>query len=551
MCKLKITDLSSNLCKKFNEEIFKKYIGENFEKTSNLVEKKANILIFGNHLESADNNSIICGSGFRSIKSKVSRAPQKILLLRGPYTRELLKKQFISTSSKCGDPGVLFSTIFPTNLKKGFSKKNKNFKLGIVIHENERKNPKINFFKKFHEGKIISLSLSPEKFSEQLQKCEFVISTSIEGIIFAHSYKIPTTWIELKEDYQGKSFEFYDYFANFGIKPRDVFKANLWEKDFSLAEIKSNSIVLQKQEMIDVVLDSLSETKKIIFNKSFQNNNEILIPVFNSHVNNAKIITSNTDVNIDAPELILEKKSILINEKKPFVSICTVTFNRPEFLKIAEKIVSKQDYPHHLLEWIIVDDSDGENCYKPKLSCGIKIHYMKLDRKITIGEKRNLSHEFCYGDIVVYFDDDDYYPPSRVSTAVETLTKSNKLMAGSSLLPVLYLRGFETWIAGPFGKNHATAATFAFKRELLEYTKYNDYCKCGEEKEFLKGFKIPMEQLDPFKTVIAIAHNFNTYGKEQMRQNPKKYKMKKYTNKYLETTVNRIKPYYQKIIQST
>ena len=52
------------------------------------------------------------------------------------------------------------------------------------------------------------------------------------------------------------------------------------------------------------------------------------------------------------------------------------------------------------------------------------------------------------------------------------------------------------------------------------------------------------------KTVIAIAHNINTYGKEQMRQNPKKYKMQKYTNKYLETTLRKIKPYYQKIIQS-
>ena len=302
--------------------------------------------------------------------------------------------------------------------------------------------------------------------------------------------------------------------------------------------------------MIDIVLDSLSETKKNFFNKNHQTNNDILIPIFNSQLNNAKLITPFSDLNINAPELILEKKSLLINEKKPVVSICTITFNRPEFIKIAEKFVSQQDYPHHLLEWIIVDDSDAENCYEPRLCCDIKVHYKKLDSKITLGEKRNISHKYCNGDIVVYFDDDDYYPPSRVSSAVEILTKSKKLMAGSTLLPVLYLSGFETWIAGPFGKNHATGNTFAFKKELLEHTKYNDFCECGEEKEFLKGFKIPMEQLDPFKTVIAIAHNINTYGKEQMRQNPKKYKMQKYTNKYLETTLRKIKPYYQKIIQS-
>ena len=57
-----------------------------------------------------------------------------------------------------------------------------------------------------------------------------------------------------------------------------------------------------------------------------------------------------------------------------------------------------------------------------------------------------------------------------------------------------------------------------------------------------------MEQLDPFKTIIAIAHKNNTYGKEQMRQNPKKYRMKKFSNNYLDTTLKKIKPYYQGMI---
>lgn len=32
-------------------------------------------------------------------------------------------------------------------------------------------------------------------------------------------------------------------------------------------------------------------------------------------------------------------------------------------------------------------------------------------------------HEKSKGDILVYMDDDDYYPPERVSHAVETLLK--------------------------------------------------------------------------------------------------------------------------------
>ena len=40
----------------------------------------------------------------------------------------------------------------------------------------------------------------------------------------------------------------------------------------------------------------------------------------------------------------------------PRVSICTPTFNRRPFFKgIIESILS-QDYPHKLLEWVIIDD---------------------------------------------------------------------------------------------------------------------------------------------------------------------------------------------------
>ena len=41
---------------------------------------------------------------------------------------------------------------------------------------------------------------------------------------------------------------------------------------------------------------------------------------------------------------------------------------------------------------------------------------------------------------------------------------------------------------GPYGSTHATAGTFAFKRELLKEHKYNDEAALAEEKSFLKNF---------------------------------------------------------------
>jgi hypothetical protein len=42
--------------------------------------------------------------------------------------------------------------------------------------------------------------------------------------------------------------------------------------------------------------------------------------------------------------------------KKPFVSVCTPTFNRRPFIQMAIKCFEHQTYPRELMEWIIVDD---------------------------------------------------------------------------------------------------------------------------------------------------------------------------------------------------
>ena len=58
---------------------------------------------------------------------------------------------------------------------------------------------------------------------------------------------------------------------------------------------------------------------------------------------------------------------------------------------------------------------------------------------MTLGKKRNLMHEKSSGAILVYMDDDDYYPPTRISHAVEKLTKNpNADCAGSSEIYIYF-----------------------------------------------------------------------------------------------------------------
>ena len=153
--------------------------------------------------------------------------------------------------------------------------------------------------------------------------------------------------------------------------------------------------------------------------------------------------------------------------KLPFVSVCTPTFNRRPFIPYLIKCFEAQTYSKSHMEWIIIDD--GSDKIEDLVKDLEYVKYFKYDEKMTIGKKRNLLNEKSKGDIIVYMDDDDYYPPERVEHAVSVLQKNPKILCvGSSELYIYYNKLNELYRFGPYRENHATAATLAFKKELLK-----------------------------------------------------------------------------------
>jgi glycosyltransferase involved in cell wall biosynthesis len=207
---------------------------------------------------------------------------------------------------------------------------------------------------------------------------------------------------------------------------------------------------------------------------------------------------------------------------RPLVSICTPTFNRRPFFPFIIKCFENQDYPKDRMEWIIIDD--GTDTIEDIISGVPQVKYYRYEKKMSLGEKRNLMHEKATGSILVYMDDDDYYPPNRVSHAVETLEKNPRaLCAGSSEMYIYFKHMHKMIQFGPYGPNHATAATFAFRRELLSQTKYENDAAVGEEKQFLKNYTIPFVQLDPMKTILVFSHVHNSFDKKTLLEKPNQY----------------------------
>tara|TARA_B110000008_G_scaffold221680_1_gene222105 strand:- start:2101 stop:3273 length:1173 start_codon:yes stop_codon:yes gene_type:complete len=222
----------------------------------------------------------------------------------------------------------------------------------------------------------------------------------------------------------------------------------------------------------------------------------------------------------------LAKRTFEINHitsiTKPRVSVCTPTYNRRPFINAMIRCFEHQDYPMELIEWIIVDD--GTDKIEELVTHIPQVKYFKYDKKMTLGAKRNLMHAKTSGDIIVYMDDDDYYPPDRISHAVKKLQGApNALCAGSSELFCYFKRMNKMYKFGPYGPNHATAGTFAFKRKLLDITKYEEDACLAEEKQFLHEYTIPFVQLDPLKTILVFSHDHNTFDKRILLKHKNKF----------------------------
>lgn len=217
----------------------------------------------------------------------------------------------------------------------------------------------------------------------------------------------------------------------------------------------------------------------------------------------------------------------------PKISICTPTYNRRIFIPYIIQCILEQTYPLESIEWIVVDDGtdkvgDVIAAHRGLIDSGISVRYIDLHRankcppghKLTLGQKRNVMHEYVTGDVIVYMDDDDYYPKERIEHAVAVLKASSTAWcAGSSEMHIYFKGGVGVgtrpimYKFGPYGPAHSTAATFAFRRELLAHTKYDEKSSVAEERQFLREYTVPFVQLETRKSILVFSHEHNSFDK--------------------------------------
>jgi len=207
----------------------------------------------------------------------------------------------------------------------------------------------------------------------------------------------------------------------------------------------------------------------------------------------------------------------------PMVSVLTPTYNRRQFIPTAIACFKAQSYPMDRIEWLILDDGADKvaDLFDPKKSGLKNVKYVALPEgvKLPIGAKRNRLNEMAKGEIVVCWDDDDYYPPDRIKKAVIKLRSfpGKKVpVVGSSKLHLYFSDRDEIWAIGPYNPNHATNGTMAYWRTYFDSNRYDDTAEKAEEKKFMRDWTTPCGQLESEETMLVICHAHNTFDKRKL-----------------------------------
>jgi glycosyltransferase involved in cell wall biosynthesis len=226
--------------------------------------------------------------------------------------------------------------------------------------------------------------------------------------------------------------------------------------------------------------------------------------------------------------------------KEPYsmieVSVLTPTYQRRPFISALIQMYQQQTYPKEKMEWIILDDGRDkvEDLLKDAAKTIPNLRYIHHPEKLRIGEKRNRLNQEARGNIMIAMDDDDYYPPNRVQAVVDAFAKHPTIdLAGSSKMLMYYLDTKKIYSIGPYGPNHATNGTMAWRKRYADQHQYDPFITKGEEVSFLEQYRHPMIQLDPLSSILVICHTDNTVDKTRLR---KEHEQSHHPNKMVLTT---------------
>lgn len=169
---------------------------------------KIDLIAIGSIIDKAISNTVVLGSGVMSIDSRIN-SEADFRLVRGPITRKCILEAGGNCPENYGDPGLLLPLLCEESKKE--------YDVGFIPHFLDYEKVKEQFPKEYV---INIMDNNPLNVAKKITKCRLIVSSSLHGIIAAHSYGIPAAWAT--SDILTAKFsdtKFLDYFESISTDP--------------------------------------------------------------------------------------------------------------------------------------------------------------------------------------------------------------------------------------------------------------------------------------------------------------------------------------------
>lgn len=240
---------------------------------------------------------------------------------------------------------------------------------------------------------------------------------------------------------------------------------------------------------------------------------------------------------------LLEKLMVLIKQRRPSkgvfhcppilhpsdcppISIITPTYNRQNLIDIAFHNLLSTDYPLDKIEWIVIEDNEkaphmaSEKIISFQIQVPqIKLKYIPIEGRMTIGEKRNHAIEHATNDIILFMDDDDHYPTTSFRRRVAWLTKGTMCgkmgQATIACCTTIALYDLKKGLSAvnvppfevPLGQRISEATLTFYKSAWLE-RKFPPV-SISEGEDWILGREDLVIEIPPQQIIVAFSHDLN------------------------------------------
>lgn len=145
-----------------------------------------------------------------------------IYSVRGPRTQYVLRKSGIKVPDSFGDPVLIIPDLIPIAWKSrpvmNSSREIGVVVVGVILHYADLRDVKF-----FSAGtgdfrfSIINVNWPLERIVKVMCACDYIVSSSLHGLILADAFRISRLWISSASPLAGGEFKFHDYHESLGF----------------------------------------------------------------------------------------------------------------------------------------------------------------------------------------------------------------------------------------------------------------------------------------------------------------------------------------------